>query len=93
MLTDAKSILKGGKTGKLFVAGQPEISLLLQRIHLPSEDKKHMPPIGKSQLNPQEIALLSLWIKAKADFTKKVIDLPLNDSLRLIASTFLSPVI
>ncbi|MCP1385684.1 c-type cytochrome domain-containing protein [Runella salmonicolor] len=92
MLTDAKSILKGGKTGKLFVAGQPEISLLLQRIHLPSEDKKHMPPIGKSQLNPQEIALLSLWIKAKADFTKKVIDLPLNDSLRLIASTFLSPV-
>ncbi|WP_428664429.1 c-type cytochrome domain-containing protein [Runella sp.] len=91
VLTNRQSILKGGKTGKLFVAGQPEISLLLQRIHLPSEDKKHMPPLGKSQLNPQEIALLSLWIKANADFTKKVKELPANDSLRVIASSFLSP--
>jgi hypothetical protein len=34
-LTDEQSILKGGKKGKLFVAGNPQISLLLQRIHLP----------------------------------------------------------
>ena len=87
MLTDMKSILKGGKTGKLIVPGNPEISLLLQRIHLPLDEKKHMPPTGKVQLSPQEITLLSLWVKGNADFTKKVTDLPPNDSLRLIATS------
>lgn len=91
MLTDAASIRKGGKTGKLFVAGKPEISLLLQRIHLPSTEKKHMPPTGKAQLTPQEMTLLALWVRSNASFTKKVIDLPANDSLRFIASSLFTP--
>ncbi|WP_395810146.1 c-type cytochrome domain-containing protein, partial [Daejeonella sp.] len=49
-LTDSLSILKGGKSGKLFIAGKPNLSLLLERIHLPSSQKKHMPPSGKPQL-------------------------------------------
>ena len=89
ILADAKSILKGGKTGKLFVAGKPELSLLLQRIHLPLEVKKHMPPKGKIQLSEDEITLLYHWIKANADFKKKVIELPANDSLRILASAIL----
>lgn len=92
MLTDMQSILKGGKTGKLIVPGKPEISLLLQRIHLPLDEKKHMPPMGKAQLSPQEITLLSLWVKGNADFIKKVTDLPPNDSLRLIAASLFLPV-
>lgn len=91
MLIDEKSILKGGKDGKLIVPGQPAISLLLQRIHLVAEDKKHMPPAGKPQLTPDEMNLLYLWVKGNADFKKKVIDLPVKDSLRLIASTYLKP--
>ncbi|MFN8349105.1 MAG: c-type cytochrome domain-containing protein [Spirosomataceae bacterium] len=91
MLTTREAILKGGKTGKLFVPGQPEISLLLQRIHLPLDEKKHMPPSGKAQLSAQEIALLSLWVKGKADFTQKVTDLPPNDSLRVLAAGLFSP--
>jgi uncharacterized membrane protein len=91
MLIDQASILKGGKTGKLFVAGQPQVSLLLQRIHLPDDDKKHMPPAGKTQLSPAEMHLLYLWIKENAGFNKKVIDLPANDSLRIIAATVLKP--
>ncbi|MDB5136898.1 MAG: cytochrome [Mucilaginibacter sp.] len=91
MLVDEKSILKGGKTGKLFVPGQPQISLLLQRIHLPEEEKKHMPPSGKTQLTPAEMNVLYLWIKENADFKKKVTDLPADDSLRIIASLFLKP--
>lgn len=91
MLIDEKSILKGGKDGKLIVPGQPQISLLLQRIHLVAEDKKHMPPAGKPQLTPDEMNLLYLWVKESADFKKKVIDLPAKDSLRLIASTYLKP--
>lgn len=91
ILGDAKSILKGGKTGKLFVAGKPELSLLLQRIHLPLEEKKHMPPKEKIQLSEDEITLLYHWIKANPDFKKKVIDLPAKDTLRILASSILKP--
>lgn len=93
VLTDMKSILAGGKNGKLFVPGNAEISLILQRIHLPIEEKKHMPPSNKAQLTDDEITLLNLWIRDSADFKKKVIDLPARDSLRLIASALLKPAI
>lgn len=91
MMENAAAILKGGKSGKLFIPGKPEISLLLKRIHLPLDDKKHMPPKGKNQLTDEEVALLNLWIKGNAELKKKVVDLPANDSLRLLASTFLAP--
>jgi uncharacterized membrane protein len=91
VLTDQASLLKGGKTGKLFVPGQPQVSLLLQRIHLPDGEKKHMPPNGKPQLTDDEMKVLYLWIKANADFEKKVISLPAGDSLRITASNFLKP--
>lgn len=91
MLTDSAAILKGGKTGKLFIAGDPAMSLLLQRVHLPETEKKHMPPTGKTQLTDDEKMLLYLWIKSKAGFSKKVIDLPAADSLRMIAATRLKP--
>jgi len=90
-LIDQKSILKGGKDGKLFVPGQPNISLLLERIHLAEHEKKHMPPAGKPQLTADEQKLLYQWIKANAEFKKKVIDMPADDSLRMVAATFLKP--
>jgi len=91
MLIDERAVLKGGKDGKLFIAGQPNISLLLQRIHMPEGEKKHMPPSGKPQLSADEFNLLYLWVKENAEFNKKVIDLPPNDSLRILAATFLKP--
>ena len=90
-LIDERSILKGGKDGKLFIAGQPNLSLLLQRIHMPDGEKKHMPPAGKPQLTADEMNLLFLWIKENAAFNKKVIDLPSTDSLRMIAANYLKP--
>jgi multisubunit Na+/H+ antiporter MnhB subunit len=38
-LADVNAILKGGKSGKLFKAGNSGESLLFQRIHLPAEEK------------------------------------------------------
>ncbi|MCW3118950.1 MAG: Planctomycete cytochrome, partial [Chitinophagaceae bacterium] len=93
VLTDTLSIMKGGKSGKLFVPGNTAISLLLERVHLPLEEEEHMPPAGKPQLTADEIILLSLWIKAKASFTQKVIALPGGDSLRLLATSVLKPVV
>lgn len=91
MLTDSASILKGGKTGVLFVPGDPEASLLLKRIHLPLSEKKHMPPSGKPQLSIEEGALLYEWIKAGAPFNVKVASLNETDSLRIASAGFLNP--
>ena len=86
---DSFSIKKGGKSGQLFVAGNPEISLLLQRVHLPMDDEKHMPPTSRAQLSPDEINLLGWWIKNQASFTQKVLELSPTDPLRLLASRML----
>lgn len=91
ILSDPQSIMKGGKSGKLIVPGNPQMSLLLQRVHLPMEEKKHMPPSGKAQLTLQEISLLTLWVKQKADFQKKLTELPDSDSLRVLAAAYLQP--
>ena len=90
-LTDSMALTKGGKTGKLFVPGNPDISLLLERVHLPLEDEKHMPPEGKPQLTTEEVTLLTLWIREDAKFSQKVTDLPEGDSLRLLATSILKP--
>ncbi|MBO9730153.1 MAG: chitobiase/beta-hexosaminidase C-terminal domain-containing protein [Chitinophaga sp.] len=86
-----QQLLKGGKSGKLFVAGKPEVSLLLERLHMPLDAKKHMPPAGKPQLTDEEVALLYYWVKGGADFKAKVAALPAHDSLRLLAATMLQP--
>lgn len=90
-LTDTLSILKGGKSGKLFVAGKPNLSLLLERIHLPLSEKKHMPPSGKPQLTEEESRLLYLWIKSQDGFKQKLIDLSPDDSLRMLAENRFKP--
>ncbi|MHA8087397.1 c-type cytochrome domain-containing protein [Aquirufa sp. Wall-65K1] len=90
LLTDAKSMAMGGKTGPLWVAGKPELSLLIQRAHLSIDDKKHMPPIGRPQLSDDELQLLTWWVKEKASFTKKVVDLASNDSLRIFSTKLLA---
>jgi hypothetical protein len=80
-------LLKGGKHGALWTTGQPDQSLLIQRIDLPEAEKKHMPPIGKPQLDEDETAILYQWIKGGASFKQKVTELPAADTLRLLANT------
>jgi uncharacterized membrane protein len=78
-------LLKGGKTGKLWDNTKPDLGLLLSRIHLPADNKKHMPPTGKVQLTADEISILYHWIKMGANATAKAAALPPTDSLRLLA--------
>lgn len=86
LLTDTASILKGGKTGELFVAGQPGNSLLITRIGLPLHEKKHMPPSDRPQLTREEKDLLFLWIRSGANFGGRISELPENDSFRIAAT-------
>ena len=85
-------LLKGGKHGILWDSAAAGFGLMMQRVHLPLEEKKHMPPKGKPQLTDDEINALYYWIKDGASFTKKVIDLPPTDSLRIVAASFFKTV-
>ena len=78
-------LVKGGKNGKLWDTTAAGFGLLLNRVHLDPDDKKHMPPKGKPQLSDQEIQLLYLWIKSGAGFKTRVMDLTETDSIRIIA--------
>lgn len=61
-----EGLVKGGAHGQLFVAGQPDDSLLIERLSLPLSHKEHMPPRRKPQPDETEIALLHQWIAAGA---------------------------
>ena len=91
VLDDTTGMLQGGKTGPLFEAGIPEKSLLIRRILLPVDDKKHMAPKAKPQLTEEEVNLLRAWVKAGAPLNRKVITLPVQDSFRVLAAGYLSP--
>lgn len=78
-------LLKGGKNGKLWDTTEADLGLMLKRIHLPLEAKKHMPPQGKPQLTEEEITVLNEWIKNGADFKIKAVELEATSDLRKIA--------
>ena len=59
-----EGILAGGQSGRAVVAGDPGSSEILKRVHLPLEDKEHMPPKGKTPLTDDEAAVLAWWIEA-----------------------------
>jgi uncharacterized membrane protein len=85
VMETADLLLKGGKDGKLWDTSQADLGLMMRRIHLPEDEKEHMPPSGKPQLTDEEIVILQQWIKAGADMKKKVIELAPNDTLRVLA--------
>jgi hypothetical protein len=85
VMETADLLLKGGKGGKLWDTAQADFGLMMQRIHLPEDEKEHMPPAGKPQLTDEEVAILYSWIKSGSDMSKKVVDLAPNDTLRILA--------
>jgi hypothetical protein len=84
VLSSQASIEKGGKNGPLWKSGE---SLLIDRLNLPLEHKKHMPPKDKAQLSDDELAFIERWISGGADFEKQLNELDPKDTLRLMAVT------
>ncbi len=78
-------LMRGGKDGLLWDTVNANLSLILQRIHLPEEEKKHMPPKEKQQLTEGEITILYNWIRRGANFKIKASELEPTDTLRNIA--------
>jgi mono/diheme cytochrome c family protein len=61
---DLQALLKGGRSGPAIVPGDPENSLLIQR--LLTGDEKHRMPKGDDPLQKADIDNLTAWIKAGA---------------------------
>ncbi len=87
-LTSEVGILKGGKQGPVWIAGDTN-SRILQNIFLPFEDKKHMPPEGKPQLTIDEKILLKQWILSGADLKKRIKDYESSDTLLKLATPYI----
>jgi hypothetical protein len=79
-------MLKGGKTGAMWVSGDPDKSLMIERMLLDMDDKNHMPPKGKAQLSSTEITLFKEWIRAGADAKKTYHSLAETDTLKKIVA-------
>ncbi|MDC6365930.1 MULTISPECIES: DUF2231 domain-containing protein [Flavobacteriaceae] len=88
LLTSPKELLAGGDSGSLLDSlEQEQPSLLLHRIHLPLEEKEHMPPKGKVQLTPEEIILLEWWMKNENCFDCVTKDLPASDRVSTVLAS------
>jgi len=59
-LSSYEALLKGGKHGSAIVAGKQAESRLIKLAG--KTEKPFMPPKGEEPLNPDELALLKLWI-------------------------------
>lgn len=81
-----EALLKGGKNGDILDFNAPEKSALWQRIHLPLNDKKHMPPKSKTQFTKAELALLKVWIQEGAPEETTLAELP--NAYNLLAPFF-----
>lgn len=64
ILDTRDGILKGGDDGKIFIAGDPTKSMLIQRVT--SKDKDEVMPPKEAPLTAAQVADLANWIKAGA---------------------------
>jgi YHS domain-containing protein/uncharacterized membrane protein len=65
-LDTIEHLLKGGDAGPGIVAGKAAESEIMKRVRLPLDDEDHMPPEGKPQPSPGDLALLEWWINSGA---------------------------
>ena len=86
IMETAELLLKGGKNGKLWDTAAADLGLMLHRIHLPFDQKKHMPPQGKPQLTEDDIAILTAWVRKGSDFKLKLASLPASDDLHQLGN-------
>ncbi len=88
IMTTLEALIKGGEEGPAIVIGNADQSAMIQRVHLPIEDDKHMPPKGKKQLNKKEVQLLQWWINEGAHTDKKIAEIPKDESIETILKDY-----
>jgi len=68
-LDSYSSLMNGGKDGRVIAAGKPNESILLQRITLPTDNKRFMPAEGHPPLTAEQIRWIRTWIEQGASST------------------------
>lgn len=76
-----ENLLRGGKGGPAFVAGNAQDSELMRRMRLPEDDEQHMPPAGRRQVSEAELRLIGWWIETGASFDLKLAETAWPDSV------------
>ncbi len=88
VMTTHASLLIGGKNGPVVDPNNPDNSTMIKRVHLPANDKKHMPPKGKSQLSDNEIKLIEWWLDNEACNDCLVSSMKGNESVASILTSY-----
>jgi uncharacterized membrane protein len=65
-LTNYDAVMRGGESGKVVVARDPEQSELLRRITRDPSDEEFMPAEGKTPLTARQVEIIRWWIGAGA---------------------------
>lgn len=89
IMTSLDKFMAGGEDGTPFKAGDPDHSLMMERILLPEDHDDHMPPSGKPQLTNAEVQLLNFWIRSGADTKTAWTKFPATDSARILGELFI----
>jgi uncharacterized membrane protein len=85
-------ILQGGEfEGPAAIAGNSAGSPMITRVLLPLDDDEHMPPEGKDQLLPEELALLRWWIDQGASETMQLEELSTPSEIQPLIERILKP--
>lgn len=64
-----EGLIQGGVAGPAIMAGNAAASLIVERMTLPEDDELHMPPPGKPDVTPAQLALIRWWIDEGASPT------------------------
>lgn len=91
ILSDTALMMQGGDSGPALVSGSADESLLVQRLLLDADHEHHMPPKGKPQLTPEELALIEAWVVSGADFDTRLASLAADDPIRGLAVAIYGP--
>ena len=70
-------LMKGGSEGPSIMPGNAAASLLIERMVLPEDDDLHMPPAGKPDVTPRQLAIIQWWIDEGASETSTLAESPL----------------
>lgn len=65
-LTSYRGVMHGGETGSVVTPGKPDVSEIIRRVSLPSDDDEFMPAEGKTPLTDRQVRILEWWISIGA---------------------------
>ena len=80
-LDSHEQLMKGGESGQVLLPGDIKGSELIKLIHLDPNEKRAMPPKGKTPLTEEEIAIIEFWVETGAKTNFKISETDLTESV------------